>query len=125
MEDYLKKWKVSMDAIRQAKETGLARQAECSIAKGSQVVDAIRPREAKKLTKETKRQMKMQFDYPRPSNLNYKKELKQVKAMKKAGEFLNPRQQEMLDKTAQGEEAYRQNKKAEEQALKEDCARAK
>ena len=45
--------------------------------------------------------------------------------MKKAGEFLNPRQQEMLDKTAQGEEAYRQNKKAEEQALKEDCARAK
>ena len=35
MEDYLKKWKVSMDAIRQAKETGLARQAECYIAKGS------------------------------------------------------------------------------------------
>jgi len=59
MEDYLKKWKVSMDAIRQAKETGLARQAECSIAKGSQVVEAVRPREAKKLTKETKRQMKM------------------------------------------------------------------
>ena len=76
--------------------------------------EAVRPREVKKLSKETKRQMKMQLDYPRPNNLNYKKELKQVQAMKKAGEQLDPRQQEMFDKTAQKDKAYRQNKKAEE-----------